>query len=269
MSEHSVDIKERRVMIVPVGLEKDRIIEGCTAYPINVLYLINNPKKIKNKRAVYEYSLYFSKIIRDKFTDSHICIFQDEAPLNSFIDCLSALNRIFVKEKQQQNLSHIYINVATASKSFALAAYIFALFHSELVTVFYLKTSEYIILDYLEKESRTDGSLEQLKEEFLASGLTKGPYKIDELPLFPIIQFNTKQIELIKCLAKQEKFDSINALIEELPTNLKNENRVQLRRLLRSLEEKGLISVEKDENDARNRIIKVSKILSNLAKILS
>ncbi|MBA7573892.1 hypothetical protein ES708_15693 [subsurface metagenome] len=269
MSEHTVDIKERRVMIVPVGLEKDRIVEGCTAYPINVLYLINNPKKIKNKKAVYEYSLIFSKAILDKFNNSHICIFQEEAPLNSFIGCTSALNRIFVKEKQQKNLSHIYINVATASKSFALAAYVFALFHPDLVTVFYLKTSEYIILDYLEKEPGNNGSLKQLKEEFLASGLTKGPYKIDEIPLFPIIHFSTKQIELIKCLASQEKFDSINGLIEKLPSGLKSENRVQIRRLLRSLEEKGLISVEKDENDARNRIIRVSKILNNLTKILS
>ncbi len=89
-------------------------------------------------------------MIQDKFNNSHIYIFQEEAPLNSFNDCTSALNRIFVKEKQQKNLSHIYINVATASKSFALAAYVFALFHPDLVTIFYLKTSEYIILDYLE-----------------------------------------------------------------------------------------------------------------------
>ncbi len=108
-----------------------------------------------------------------------------------------------------------------------------------------------------------------MKEEFLTSGLTKGPYKIDELPLFPIIQFSTKQIEFIKCLAIQEKFDSINELMEKLPSGLESESRVQIRRLLRSLEEKGLISVEKDENDARNRIIRVTKILNNLAKILS
>ncbi|KKL85536.1 hypothetical protein LCGC14_1953720 [marine sediment metagenome] len=44
MSDRLANVKERRVMIVPVGLEVARIIDGFTPYAINILYLITNPE---------------------------------------------------------------------------------------------------------------------------------------------------------------------------------------------------------------------------------
>ena len=281
MSEETIDIQERRIMIIPVGLEKQRITEGCKPYAANIVYLINNPGNLKNNNiekalpSVYKYSLRFSEIISEEFEKSYVSIKSESTNLNSFFDCISKLNEIYEKEIKTKRLKHIYINVSTSSKAFALAAYVFALFHYNLTTIFYLKTSEYILLNYLEKEV----PIKKLQEEFLNFGLTKGPYVIDEIPLFPIISFNSFEQDLIKILSARDEFDTINDLIEIIFKNFELENekklnkdiksekyrlRMQIRRSLESFKEKGLIELQRE---GRNLKIKINPTLKNLIKL--
>lgn len=265
MSEASTSPQERRIMIVPAGLEKERIVDGCTAYAVNVVYLINNPKPTtedKNIPAVYKYSLKFSKSIETEFKDSYRLVIMKEAKLNSFFDCIRALNEIFKKEIKINRLKEIFINISTASKAFALAAYIFGLFHPYITKIFYMGTSNYILLDHLDNES---ASLDNLRDEFLECGLTKRPYFIDEIPLLPIINFTQDEIELIKILSIKKKFVSIDDFMEKLPVKIKSFNRVKIRRILSSLEEKNLISIHKS---GRYQEILVSKYLAKVKKII-
>lgn len=257
--------QERRVMIVPVGLERARIIEGYTAYAINVVYLVDN-EIIKNKNnevaAVYNYAKNFSQKIMDEFKESHITVLSIESKLNSFMDCIYVLNKIYKLEDKTGKLKQFFINISTATKAFALAAYIFGLFHRNITTIFYMGTSEYILLNFLEKNDLT---LADLRGEFLENGLTRGPYSIEEIPLLPIINFSDDEKIMIGVLSKQEKFKSIDHFINMLPKSLQLTNRVRIRRILSSLEEKGLVKVEKK---GRYQIIIASQILRQLNKIL-
>ena len=74
MSDASTKPQERRIMIVPVGLERERIVDGCTAYAVNVVYLINNPiptNKVQKIPAVYKYSLDFSESVKEEFKNTY------------------------------------------------------------------------------------------------------------------------------------------------------------------------------------------------------
>lgn len=265
MSDPPTHPQERRIMIVPVGLEKERIVDGCTAYAVNVVYLINNPKPIKQEKnipAVYKYSLQFSKSIENEFKDSYRLIIMKEAKLNSFFECIRVLKEIFIDEIKINRLKEIFINISTASKAFALAAYIFGLFHPNITKIFYMGTSNYILLDHLDNK---DTSINNLRDEFLECGLTKRPYLIDEIPLLTIINFTQNEIEFINILSKQKKFASIDDFIKKLPKKFGTFNRVKIRRILSSLEDKNLISVQKS---GRYQEILVSDHLIKLEKII-
>jgi len=265
MSDDSLMPQERRVMIVPVGLERERIVKGCTAYAVNVVYLINNPKLTKEDKdipAVYKYSLDFSTSIAEEFRKTYRIIITKETKLNSFYECITLLNEIYKDEEQTGKLKEIFVNISTASKAFALGAYIFALFHSDITTIFYLETDKYILLNHLQDE---EGSIQELKNDFKQFGLTRGPYYVDEIPLLPVLDFSSIEKDFIKILAKKEKFDSIDNFRKCLPKNLKEINRVKIRRVLLNLEKKNLIHVRKL---GRYQEIYVSKLLKKLTGII-
>ena len=287
MSDRLANVKERRAMIVPVGLEVARIIEGFTPYAINVLYLITNPEsnsegnttnvndKKKKLSSVQKYTLKFAKMIKRKFEDSYLIVEFKYAALNSFYECYNILDDIYKEEIATNKLKHIFINVSTASKAFALSAYVFALIHFNIVTIFYMKASKYLILEYLEK----DGSIKELETEFLKNGLTKGPYEIEEIPTFPILEFSQDEKTLIKILAIQDQFNTIKEIIREFVTETdqsvewddlkkedKNRYRTKVKRLLDNLQRKRHIEYEKKANKIN---VKVNDSLKHIDQIIN
>lgn len=293
MSEKFANVKERRVMIVPVGLEVARIIEGFTPYAINVLYLITNPennsdgkktnvndknnekKKDKKISSVQKYTLKFADMIKQKFKDSYLIVEFRYTALNSFYECYNILDEIYNEEVTSNKLKHIFINVSTASKAFALSAYIFALLHFNIVTVFYMKASKYLILEYLEK----DVSTKEMETEFLKNGLTKGPYQIEEIPTFPMLEFSQDEKNLIKILAIQDQFNTIKEIIKEfvikteqsvewdsLKEKSKHRYRTKVKRLLDNLQRKRHIEYEKEANKIS---VKVNDSLKHINQIIN
>lgn len=200
--------------------------------------------------------------MKEEFKNTYRIVVLKEAKLNSFFDCINVLEEIFKEEKEINRFKEIFINISTASKAFALAAYIFGLFHPQITKIFYMKTSNYILLDYLEDNNK---SISNLMDEFIEYGLTKGPYKIDEIPLLPIFKFSSNEKVFIKTLSKKKNFNSIDNFMAELPEDFKDLNRVKVRRILASLEEKELIRIFKS---GRYQVIKVSDLLVNLSKII-
>jgi len=287
MSDRLANVKERRLMIVPVGLEVARIIEGFTPYAINILYLITNPEnnsegkttdkndEKKKLSPVQKYTLKFAKMIKRKFEDSYLIVEFKYAALNSFYECYNILDEIYKEEIVTNKLKHIFINVSTASKAFALSAYVFALIHFNIVTVFYMKASKYLILEYLEK----DVSTKELETEFLKNGLTKGPYIIEEIPTFPILEFSQDEKTLIKILAIQDQFNTIKEIIREFVTETdqsvewddlkkeeKNRYRTKVKRLLDNLQRKRHIEYEKKANKIN---VKVNDSLKYIDQIIN
>ncbi len=235
-------LQERRVMIVPVGLEKARIMEGCTTYAVNVIYLIRSRfsgdiHRDQKIPGVSRYSLQFAKEVKENLEKSPYIIKEEQAELNSVEDSIQTLNKIYENEQRTGLLKKILINVSTASKAFAIAAYIFGLYHPKKTKIFYAKTQRYILLDHLE-----DDANKKLKIEFEKYGLTQGTYDIEEIPLVPVRGYNTQEKELLKYLADKEEFKSITDILNGFYGETAGEkDRIKLTRLLNSFERQKLI----------------------------
>ncbi len=267
--EEEIEIKERSVMIVPIGLEKHRVLKGCQIYPVNVVYLLVNPsstfKKEKSKKSeepgVYTHSKKFATKVFDKIKHSFREVIKIEAELNSFSSSMHSLKQIFSKEnKKHTTLSRIYINISTASKAFAIAGYVFACQHPDICTVFYMGTKNYILLDYLEDSQNTN-----LYEAFIENGLTKGPYKVNEMPLLRVEHYSEEERNLIHYLSQKDQFDSIKMLMKHIHYKNDAAHRIRLKRHLEKLKSDGLIKLKREGKEV-NIIIKEK--LVTLAGIL-
>lgn len=266
MCGKKLDPQERRVMIVPVGLERARITEGCLDYAVNVIYLINNPiRKINNDKesfAIYYYTKRFAEQVKKDLEGSFRIIEERIAHLNSINSCLKTLIEIYKKELLYGRLNKIFINVSTASKAFALAAYIFSLLHPEYVKIFYSRTSKYTLLEHLQ----TTKDINQLEGDFIKNGLTSGPYEIEEAPILPILHFTNIEKELIKILSKETEFNSIMDLLKKTSLRNTRSNFVKISRALVKLESYSLIQKQKD---GKNIIIKSKSIINVISDIIN
>ena len=252
-------------MIVPIGLEKDRVIEGAKQYPINSIYLLHNPihKFEELDKGVVYYSELFANQAKNEIKETLIEVHEDIAQLNNFSSSIQVLNKIYNLEKEIKNLNHIYINISTASKAFALAAYVFASMHSRITTIFYLSTLNYILLDHLRKNSE----ISELKDQFIKKGLTVGPYSVEEIPVFKLENFTDEEIVVLKALGKRKKIESLKILIEQI---LKIEYtpaiRIKIKRILENFEQKNLIHFQKEK---RELVIYVDDKLRKYSEIYS
>jgi hypothetical protein len=261
---------ERRIMIVPIGLEKDRIIEGFLKYPVNVIYFLHNSKRDdkleillskhpQSTAGVYNYSELFFNKIKEEFKRDFMEYHDNNIRLNSFSESISILNQIFDWETKKENFTHIYINISTASKIFAIAAYIFSCYHQEKCTPFYLDTDTYVILNHLD----TDSSIQELRDNFLDCGLTSGPYCVQELPLIPIQKFNKFELKIALLLIKQEFYISMKRFIMETKMEYTPSNRIKVKRVLEKFDKLKLVILEKQ---GREKSIKISPNLKNITR---
>ncbi len=235
-------------MIVPVGLEKERVSYGCKIYPVNVVYLLCNPKPSAPDTGLFEYTNHFAKEVKKDIKNSFRETLVEDVKLNSYIESLKVLNFIFEKEfRSKSRLNKIYINVSTASKNFALAAYTFACQHPDLCKIFYLKTNRYILLEYIQKYLDDPEGLKRLKKKFLDKGLTEGDengnYIVEEIPLIRTIQFKEEEISILKVLVNVEEREigSIKGLMKLLGFKPDAAVRINLKRILNKFEREHLI----------------------------
>ncbi|UYP46501.1 hypothetical protein NEF87_002786 [Candidatus Lokiarchaeum ossiferum] len=253
--------QERNILIVPIGLEIDRVIAGCKLYPINVIYLLHNPLVDSTKFAVERYSSYFAKEVKNRIGSSFNKIEEEITNLGSFHDSLTCLNRIMKLEEKIERLGHIYINISTASKTFAMAAYLFASRKPELFTLFYLQSNKYILLEHFNKEN---SSLDKLEEEFRKSGLTQGDFEVEEIPILKTEWFNKEEAEILRIFDGNRSFDSLLELIANLKQENNPKNRMKIRRILNKFEDLGIIQMKKR---GKNLIITPTKKHSSISNM--
>lgn len=238
----SSNIRERNILIVPIGLEVSRVIEGCKSYPVNVIYLLYNPSKGNEKYAVEQFSHQFANLVKTKIRTSFNLIEEEKVNLGRFYESFGKLQEIYQKEQKTGLLNNIYINISTASKVFATAASLFASLHSENCIIFYLKTNNYVLLEYLAKKGKSKGELET---KFKETGLTKGPFTIEEIPILPVTWFKDEEAKVLQVIAQHPKYESLQDLIKELGMDDTPKERIALRRKLDDFETSGLIQTVK------------------------
>ena len=259
---------ERRIMIVPIGLEKERIIEGFRKYPVNVVYFLHNlkyneinehkvEKQSKSISGVHNYSEKFYNKINQEYNWEFLERHDESIKLNSFTASISKLIEIYEQETKKSNFTHIYLNTSTASKVFAIAAYIFACYHQGKCTPFYLDTDKYILLNHLDE----DPSINELKEHFLKSGLTSGPYNVQELPLIPIQKLNEYEINLAVKLIKKKSYISMKSFFTENKMEYTPSSRIKAKRAFEKFQNLKLVILEKQ---GREISIDVSPNLKNI-----
>ncbi len=234
--------QERNILIVPIGLEIDRVIKGCKMYPINIIYLLHNPLSKSTKYAVEEYSNRFTKKVKNILNKSFNLISEEIVNLGSFESCLEGLNRILEKEQITARLQHIYINISTASKIFAIASYIFASREPKLFTLFYLQANEYILLEHLRNKN---SNLEQLEKNFMEVGLTTGEFLIKEVPILKTQWFEEKERRILAAFTDGRSYNSLLEIIDALKEDNNPKNRMRIRRTLNKFEDLGLIEIKK------------------------
>ena len=174
---------EKKIMVVPVGLEKSRVLYGSRLYAVNFVYLLHNPieENINEKKnlqsGILRYSQKFAQDAQKNMHDKFVQINPMAADLGHFDSCIGCLKDIFTKELNADDACQFYLNISTASKAFAIAAYLVACLYPNNSKVFYLRSKNYIFLDYLDDDN---AKMEELRERFLSEGLTTEPYEVEE-----------------------------------------------------------------------------------------
>ncbi len=242
---------QRIIMVSPVGLEKDRVLAGLKTFGVTNIYLIQSiEKKNAEKRLAdtvrkfaSDLKVYLEKIMAD--------IYIKEANITNLKDCLRVLSEI-IKEEKKYHTKKIYINIGTSSKIFAVAAVYISGLDPSLIIPFYVKTSNYLIQDFIEilenqenfkNEKEIINRLIKLKEDFDRSGWTTGKYEVSLIPALPFKNFSEFQKEIFQEISKNNN----KCRLQDLIKNLKSEDimersfRSKLSYALRDLLDYGIV----------------------------
>lgn len=254
-------IQQRNVLIVPIGLERDRVIQSYRVFPANIIYLLYSSSNQKDHVGVDYYSDFFRESVYKELKEKFLEVQIERCNFGSFEDSIRIINDIYQKEAKSNVLNRIFINISTASKIFAISSYIFASQHDQFTELFYMATSSYTLLDHL----KFQGSKEDLKKDFLEHGLTKGPYQIIRIPVLKTIQYSSDEIRIIKFFQENKEIRSLKQLMQKLNIEENAAQRIKLQRILEKLRNEGLISIQKEKKIV---IIKANNFIDILISAL-
>lgn len=268
---------ERRVLISPIGLEYDRILSGLTKFPSKALYLIRDDEpatqdegSLRLYKATYEFTQSTIKAAMDLgFEVEEKCA---GVRLNVTEKCITVLCDIIKLEIESHNPTEIVINVSTATKNFALAAYYVAAYFQDFIDfkLFYLQATHYTILDLL--NTKKPAECFAIIDEYLHKGLTQGPFVLEEIPIIPLIKLSTEAKKVLLAFIETSRFSNLAGLYQALYpefTNLSNDRRKSIRMkynyVMRKLEDLKMIKLEKKGRQISVSITERGKIISLLA----
>jgi len=254
---------DKIVMISPVGLEKDRVLAGLKYFGITTIYLIQSKEKKGVEKRLSDTVRSFSVELKDYLLKITASINIKEADITNLQDCLRILSEI-IKEEKKNQANKIYINISTSSKIFAVAAVYIAGLDPFFIIPFYVKTSNYLIQDFIEILESQDkfknqqelfNKLIEIKSKFEKSGWTTGEYDVNLIPALPFKNFSNFQKEIFQEISKHQN----QCLMKDLIKNLKNEKlnersfRSKLSYALRDLLDYGI--VKKKQAGRQNYLI--------------
>lgn len=271
-----MDNFERIVMISPVGLEKDRVLAGLKHFGITSIYLIQSKEKKGVEKRLADTVRSFSVELKDYLLKIMASIDIKEVNITNLQDCLRILSEIIREEKKNQ-AERIYINISTSSKIFAVAAVYIAGLDPFFIIPFYVKTSNYLIQDFIEilenqekfkNQQELLNKLIKIKSKFERSGWTTGEYDVSLIPALPFKTFSDFQKEIFKEISKHKNQCQLQDLIKNLKNEKINERsfRSKLSYALRDLLDYGMV---KKKHAGRQKYLILTEIGQIFSKYLT
>ena len=282
-------IKEKRsVIIIPIGLELERAMVGLSEYKPDMVYVIYSAKDeehIENK--VNKESERF----KEKFLSKIRGLWKYEdigVDVTNLSNCTNLLKEIILKELKMNPITSFHINISPSSKIFSFASFYLAGKYSEIISLFYVKPSNYLIVDFVETFQQLVESLkkrelpqqdeikqaEELIQNYKNSGWTSGPFEIIEIPYYKISKFSEYQIKILNTMNENKsKFPegfTIENILDLMNEDKKNKkNKIKLNYYLTELEKHLLIKCASKNRKKISRLENAGEIfLKTIASLM-
>lgn len=279
--------EERKVMIIPIGLELDRAIFGISKYNPDIIYVIYSRKE---EEILIDKVDVESKRFMELFVEKIRGLWKYEileTDVTNLSKCTDLLMEIFTKELQESEDCVFYINISTSSKIFSFSSFYLAGKYSGNVLLFYVKPAEYLMVEFSAKFQDLVSKLrnsedvdmdyltetEKMIERYIEHGWTSGTFRIIEIPYYKISKYPDYEINLMGIMNDNKNkypdgFTIENLLELNREVQIKS-NKIKLNYHLTELERQSLI-----ENHPKNRKkhVKLQKsgeiFLETIAKLL-
>ena len=238
--------RKKGTHIIAGGFEYDRIVKPMLEYPGDrIIVLRDNGGKYPLSSSLAEHFLKKLKDFPVEIEEISIDIYNfDEV----FLKMLELIKRE-IKERR------VYVNISSAPKV-TLVAMISAVFFMRGkgdIEIIYCKPEEYLIPRIIETLDR------KMKSEFMDHGGGRGVKEYESISIFPIEEITEIDMKILKILSNKKGVRSIKELVEYMnKEEIVQRSSIQYR--LERLEEKGLISKEREEKRVRLFITRVGEI---------
>lgn len=252
--------EDRKVIIIPIGLELERAIVGLSEYKPDMIYVIYSSKDEEN---IEDKVSSESERFKDEFTYKIRGLWKYKdigVDVTNLSKCTNLLKEIITKEFEINKNTSFHINISTSSKIFSFASFYLAGKYSEIVSLFYVKPRNYLIVDFVEifleivellKEGESPKlnrikQAEELIQKYKQQGWTSGPFEIIEIPYYKISKYSEFEISILNIMKENKMnftegftIENILELMEEDKENKKS--KIKLNYYLTELEKHGLI----------------------------
>jgi len=240
--------RKKGTHIVAAGFEYDRIVKPMLEYPGDrVIVLRNNGENYLRSSALANHFLKKLKEFPVEIKEVSIDIYDFD---NVFLKMLELI------KKEINYGRYVYVNISSAPKV-TLVAMISATFFMRGkgdVEIIYCKPEEYLIPKMI------DTIDSKMKNEFMKRGSGIGVTEYESIPIFPIEEVTGIDAKILKVLSDKNGAESIKELVESINEDGSDIQRSSVQYRLEKLEEKGLISKEREEKRVRLFITRVGEI---------
>src|SRR4030042_870429 len=195
------------ILIVPVGLELDRILESISFVPVSKSILLSDvikelPSKNRDKSPnLTRWLKDFYKKIVDLWEPSYKTnLIKCGVNLTDSSEVIKILCKIIKNEITTTPDCKIFINISTGTKLFAIIACEIAAFYAKNIVPFYLIASDYTYPAVLDSMGL---------EEFQTHGIAKGPFTLVKVPVLPRVDIPSIASKILKELATLQRQNSV------------------------------------------------------------
>ncbi len=254
------------ILIAPVGLEFDRVIESVQFVAVTKIYLLRDTESKNNQKEpeLLEFTNKFFNKIHDRWKSFYkkklITVEIDFTNLDRIIETIST---IIIEELSIDKACRIYVNISTTTKLFGVILCNIASFYPRNIIPFYLSTSNYLLPKIISQKCDI--------KEFEEHGLTKGPYKMVEIPVLPHIEIKPIAKQILKALYRADEYQSFNfhQITEKLGYNYNEQkDRQKVSYWVKKLEEYYFIADRREKNRHNVRITDKGVLFVKLFRFL-
>ncbi len=254
------------ILIVPVGLESDRVIESVQFVPITKIYILQDTDSEDNQKEplLLKYTDKFFKKILDRWKLFYKKKLEPmETDFTNQDRIIDTISTIVLKEIKKNKACKIYINISTSTKLFGVIICNISSFFPRNIIPFYLSTSNYLLPHIIEQKCTI--------EEFEEHGLTKGPYSMVQIPVLPHIEIKSVAKQILNEIYDANKNESYNLhqITEKLGLNYGEQKyRQKISYWVKKLEEYYFITDEREGNHHNVKISDKGRLFVKLIRAL-